>query len=92
MDYNLDCVYMIFGGCNVIMSIIGLDVVMCGLLWVVMYVVIVECFKEGCKVMDLIFGGVGLFCWGINIGLLLMFIVSLVELILGVVLVLMLLI
>lgn len=84
IDYDPNRAHIIFGGRNVVMSIFGPDVTMCGPLWAAMHVVIVERFKEGKKVMDSIFGGSGSFRWGTNTGLLLMPIVTLVQPILGV--------
>lgn len=82
--YDPDRAHAIFGGRNVIMSIIGPDVAMCGPLWAAMHVVIVERYKDGRAAMQSIFGGSGSFRWGTNTGLLLMPVVTLVEPILGV--------
>ncbi|MGO0059143.1 hypothetical protein ACTID9_03860 [Brevibacillus fluminis] len=84
VDYNADRAHMIFGGRNMLMSIIGPDVTMCGPLWAAMQVVVVERFKKGKKAMNSFFGGAGSFRWGTNTGLLLLPIVSLVQPILGV--------
>ena len=81
--YNPNRAHMIFGGRNMLMSIIGPDVAMCGPLWAAMQVVMVERYKQGRKAMRSIFGGVGSFRWGTNTGLLLLPIVTLVQPILG---------
>ncbi|MDQ0246389.1 hypothetical protein J2S09_003993 [Bacillus fengqiuensis] len=84
VDYNPNRAHLIFGGRNMLMSIIGPDITMCGPLWAAMQVVVVERFKEGKKAMNSFFGGAGSFRWGTNTGLLLLPIVSLVQPILGV--------
>lgn len=71
--------HMLFGGRNVVMSIIGPDVAMCGPLWAAMHVVIVERYKQGKRAMRSIFGGAGSFRWGTNTGLLLLPIITFVE-------------
>ncbi|MGQ8364463.1 hypothetical protein [Glaciecola sp. 1036] len=84
IDYDPNRSHLIFGGRNLIMSIFGPDVVMCGPLWAAMHVVIVERYKQGKEAMRSIFGGSGSFRWGTNTGLLLLPIVSLVQPILGI--------
>jgi hypothetical protein len=84
IDYDPNRSHLIFGGRNVLMSILGPDVVMCGPLWAAMHVVIVERYKQGREAMQSIFGGSGSFRWGTNTGLLLLPVVSLVQPILGV--------
>ncbi|KAB2336715.1 hypothetical protein F7731_10195 [Cytobacillus depressus] len=84
VDYNPNRAHLIFGGRNMLMSIIGPDITMAGPMWAAMQVVIVERFKEGKKAMNSFFGGAGSFRWGTNTGLLLLPIVSLVQPILGV--------
>lgn len=84
IDYNPNRSHLLFGGRNLIMSILGPDVTMCGPLWAAMQVVVVERYKEGKKAMDSIFGGSGSFRWGTNTGLLLLPVVSLLQPILGV--------
>ncbi|WP_299073146.1 hypothetical protein [uncultured Paraglaciecola sp.] len=84
IDYDPNRSHLIFGGRNVLMSIFGPDVVMCGPLWAAMHVVIVERYKQGRAAMQSIFGGSGSFRWGTNTGLLLLPVVSLVQPILGV--------
>lgn len=84
IDYDSNRAHQLFGGRNLIMSIFGPDVVMCGPLWAAMHVVIVERYKQGKEAMDSIFGGAGSFRWGTLTGLLLLPIVTLVKPILGV--------
>lgn len=84
VDYNPNRAHLIFGGRNMIMSIIGPDITMCGPMWAAMQVVVVERFKSGKKAMNSFFGGAGSFRWGTNTGLFLLPIVSLVEPILSV--------
>jgi hypothetical protein len=84
VDYNPNRAHLIFGGRNMLMSIIGPDITMCGPLWAAMQVVVVERFKKGKNAMNSFFGGAGSFRWGTNTGLLLLPIVSLVQPILGV--------
>lgn len=82
--YNPDRAHLLFGGRNMIMSIIGPDVAMCGPLWAAMHVVIVERYKQGKRAMKTVFGGAGSFRWGTNCGLLLLPIVTFVQPILAV--------
>src|SRR5690606_2788561 len=84
IDYDPNRAHLIFGSRNILMSIFGPDVAMCGPLWAAMHVVIVERYKQGRKAMDSIFGGSGSFRLGTNTGLLLLPIVSLVKPILGI--------
>ena len=84
VDYNPNRAHLIFGGRNMVMSMIGPDITMAGPMWAAMQVVVVERFKSGKKAMNSFFGGAGSFRWGTNTGLLLLPIVSLVEPILGV--------
>jgi len=84
IDYQPDRAHLIFGARNALMAVFGPDVAMCGPLWAVMHVVILERYREGRRVMDSVFGGSGSFRWGTNTGLLLMPIVTLVQPILGV--------
>lgn len=46
VDYNPDRAHMIFGGRNMLMSLIGPDITMCGPMWAAMQVVVVERFKK----------------------------------------------
>jgi hypothetical protein len=84
IDYDPNRSHLIFGGRNVLMSIFGPDVVMCGPLWAAMQVVVVERYKQGREAMQSVFGGSGSFRWGTNTGLLLLPVVTLVQPILGV--------
>ena len=77
--YSPSRAHLFFGGRNMLMSIIGPDVAMCGPLWAAMHVVIVERYKQGKRAMRTIFGGAGSFRWGTNVGLLLLPITSFVE-------------
>ena len=77
--YSPSRAHLLFGGRNMLMSIIGPDVAMCGPLWAAMHVVIVERYKQGKRAMRTIFGGAGSFRWGTNTGLLLLPITSFVE-------------
>ena len=79
MVYSPSRAHLLFGGRNMLMSIIGPDVAMCGPLWAAMHVVIVERYKQGKRAMRTIFGGAGSFRWGTNTGLLLLPITSFVE-------------
>jgi hypothetical protein len=84
VDYNANRAHLIFGSRNMLMSMIGPDITMCGPMWAAMQVVVVERFKEGKKAMNSFFGGAGSFRWGTNTGLLLLPIVSFVQPILAV--------
>lgn len=77
--YNPSRAHLLFGGRNILMSIFGPDVAMCGPLWAAMHVVIVERYKQGQRAMRSIFGGAGSFRWGTNTGLLLLPIITFVE-------------
>jgi len=84
IDYNPNRAHLIFGGRNLLMSILGPDVTMSGPMWAAMQVVVVQRFKDGKKAMNSIFGGSGSFRWGTNTALFLLPIVSLVKPILGI--------
>lgn len=77
--YSPSRAHLLFGGRNMLMSIIGPDIAMCGPLWAAMHVVIVERYKQGKRAMRTIFGGAGSFRWGTNVGLILLPITSFVE-------------
>ena len=77
--YNPSRAHLLFGGRNMLMSIFGPDVAMCGPLWAAMHVVIVERYKQGHRAMQSIFGGEGSFRWGSITGLFLLPITSFVE-------------
>ncbi|MBF4692166.1 hypothetical protein [Fusibacter ferrireducens] len=84
IDYDPNRSHMIFGLRNMIMSIIGPDLTMCGPLWAAMQVVICERFKKGRETMDSINGGAASFRFGTLTGYLLLPIVTLVKPILGI--------
>ncbi|WP_235840434.1 hypothetical protein [Corynebacterium yudongzhengii] len=82
--YNPNRAHLLFGGRNMVMSVLGPDVAMCGPLWSAMHVVLVERYKQGRRAMRSIFGGAGSFRWGTNVGLMLLPIVTFVGPILAV--------
>lgn len=84
IDYNPNRSHLVFGLRNIIMSIIGPDLTMCGPLWAAMQVVICERYKQGRKAMDSIHGGAGSFRFGTLTGYLILPIVTLVKPILGI--------
>ncbi|WP_053956150.1 hypothetical protein [Inediibacterium massiliense] len=84
IDYNPNRSHIIFGLRNLIMSIIGPDLTMCGPLWAAIQVVICERYKHGREAMDSIHGGAGSFRFGTLTGYLLLPIVTLCKPILGV--------
>lgn len=79
IDYNPNRSHMIFGARNMLMSIIGPDMTMCGPLWAAMQVVVCERFKHGRKAMDSVNGGAGSFRFGTLTGYFLLPIVTLVT-------------
>jgi len=84
IDYNPNRSHMIFGFRNMIMSIIGPDISMCGPLWAAMQVVISDRYKHGRKSMDSLHGGLGSFRFGTLTGYFLLPIVTLVTPILNI--------
>jgi hypothetical protein len=52
IDYNPNRSHIIFGGRNLIMSIFGPDISMCGPLWAAMQVVVCERYKHGPAAME----------------------------------------
>lgn len=84
IDYNPNRSHMVFGLRNMIMSVIGPDLTMCGPLWAAMQVVVCERYKQGRKAMDSIHGGAGSFRFGTLTGYLILPIVTLVRPILGI--------
>jgi hypothetical protein len=84
IDYNPNRSHLIFGLRNLIMSIIGPDLTMCGPLWAAMQVVVCERYKQGKDAMDSINGGAGSFRFGTLTGYLLLPIVTLCKPILGI--------
>lgn len=84
IDYNPNRTHIIFGLRNMIMSILGPDITMCGPLWAAMQVVVCDRYKHGRKSMDSINGGAGSFRFGTLTGYFLLPIVTLVTPILGI--------
>lgn len=84
VNYNPNRSHVIFGGRNMLMSVIGPDISMCGPLWAAMQVVICERYKHGPEAMDSLHGGAGSFRWGTWTGYFFAPIVSTVKPILGV--------
>ncbi|KUG04223.1 hypothetical protein ASZ90_018444 [hydrocarbon metagenome] len=79
IEYSPDRAHLIFGMRNLIMSIMGPDITMCGPLWAAMQVVTCERYKKGRDSMDSIFGGAASFRWGTFTGYWLMPIVTLTK-------------
>ncbi len=84
IDYNPNRSHMIFGLRNMVMSVIGPDITMCGPLWAAMQVVVCQRFKHGRDAMDSVNGGAGSFRFGTLTGYFLLPIVTLVKPILGI--------
>ena len=84
VDYDSNRSHIIFGLRNMLMSVIGPDLTMCGPLWAAMQVVICERYKRGKESMESIYGGAGSFRFGTLTGYLLLPIVSLCKPILGI--------
>ncbi len=84
IDYNPNRSHMIFGLRNLIMSIFGPDITMCGPLWAAMQVVVCQRFKHGREAMDSVNGGAGSFRFGTLTGYFILPIVTLVKPILGI--------
>jgi hypothetical protein len=84
IDYNPNRSHIVFGLRNMIMSVLGPDITMCGPLWAAMQVVVCERFKHGRKAMDSINGGAGSFRFGTLTGYFILPIVTLVTPILGI--------
>lgn len=84
IDYNPNRSHIIFGGRNLIMSIFGPDISMCGPLWAAMQVVVCERYKHGPAAMESINSGAGSFRWGTWVGYFLAPVVATVKPILGV--------
>lgn len=79
IDYNPNRSHLIFGLRNMLMSIIGPDITMCGPLWAAMQVVVCDRYKHGRKAMDSVYGGAGSFRLGTLTGYFLLPIVTLVT-------------
>lgn len=84
IDYNANRTHLIFGLRNMLMSIIGPDITMCGPLWAAMQVVVCDRYKHGRKAMDSINGGAASFRFGTLTGYFLLPIVTLVTPILNI--------
>jgi len=84
IDYNPNRSHIIFGGRNMLMSVFGPDISMCGPLWAAMQVVVCERYKHGPKAMESINSGAASFRWGTFAGYFFAPIVSTVKPILGV--------
>jgi len=84
VNYNPNRSHIIFGARNLIMSILGPDISMCGPLWAAMQVVICERYKHGPEAMESINGGAGSFRWGTWTGYFLAPVLATVKPILGV--------
>ncbi len=84
IDYNPNRSHLIFGLRNMLMSVIGPDITMCGPLWAAMQVVVCDRYKHGRKAMDSINGGAGSFRFGTLTGYFLLPIVTLVTPILSI--------
>ena len=84
VDYNPNRSHIIFGSRNIIMSVFGPDISMCGPLWAAMQVVICERYKHGPEAMESVNGGAGSFRWGTWTGYFLSPILATVRPILGV--------
>ena len=84
IDYNPNRSHIIFGTRNLIMSVLGPDISMCGPLWAAMQVVICERYKHGPEAMESINGGAGSFRFGTWTGYFLAPVLATVKPILGV--------
>ncbi len=84
VNYDPNRSHIIFGGRNVIMSVFGPDISMCGPLWAAMQVVVCERYKNGPAAMESINGGAGSFRWGTWTSYFLAPIVATVKPILGI--------
>ncbi len=84
VNYNPNRSHIIFGGRNILMSVIGPDISMCGPLWAAMQVVVCERYKQGPEAMESINGGAGSFRFGTWTGYFISPIVCCVKPILGV--------
>jgi hypothetical protein len=79
VHYNPNRNNIICGLRNIVMSVFGPDLSMCGPMWAAMQVVTCERYKHGRDAMDSLFGGVASFRWGTFTGYFLMPIVTLVK-------------
>lgn len=84
IDYNPNRSNLIFGLRNLVMSVFGPDLTMCGPLWAAMQVVVCDRYKKGREAMESINGGASSFRLGTLTGYLMLPIVTLVKPILGI--------
>lgn len=84
VNYNPNRSHIIFGSRNLIMSLAGPDISMCGPLWAAMQVVVSDRYKNGPKAMESINSGAGSFRLGTLAGYFFAPIVATVKPILGV--------
>jgi hypothetical protein len=84
IDYNPNRSHLIFGLRNVLMSIFGPNIALCGPLAAAMQVVLCERYKNGRETMDSIHGGAVSYRYGTTLGYFLLPIVTLVKPILGI--------
>ncbi len=84
IDYNPNRSHLVFGLRNILMSLFGPDITMCGPLWAAMQVVVCERYKHGREAMDSVNGGAGSFRFGTLTGYFILPIVTLVKPILGI--------
>ena len=84
IDYNANRSHLIFGLRNILMSIFGPNIALCGPLAAAMQVVLCERYKNGRETMDSIHGGAVSYRYGTTLGYFLLPIVTLVKPILGI--------
>lgn len=84
INFNPNRSHIIFGGRNLIMSLAGPDISMCGPLWAAMQVVVSDRYKNGPAAMESINSGAGSFRLGTLAGYFFAPIVATVKPILGV--------
>ncbi len=84
IDYNPNRSHIIFGARNIVMSVVGPDISMCGPLWAAMQVVTCERYKHGPQAMDSITGGAASFRFGTMTGYFISPLVCTIKPILGI--------
>jgi hypothetical protein len=84
IDYSPDRAHIIFGARNMIMSVVGPDISMCGPLWAAMQVVVCERYKHGPEAMESLTGGAASFRLGTWTGYFLAPVTATVKPILGI--------
>ena len=84
VDYSPDRAHIIFGARNMIMSVLGPDISMCGPLWAAMQVVICDRYKHGPEAMESLTGGAASFRFGTWTGYFLAPVTATVRPILGI--------